>query len=286
MLLTILHLRGNATESKRNMSLKQTIARVLRKTRLIFLADLIRYKMHSLKNGGKNRAFLKAHADIAFPEPYMLYETYRLDYERYYRTGRESAMWIRDEVAAFKELKNVNIMDWGCGPGRVIRHMPEVVNNGCSFYGTDYNSAYVDWCMANLPGITFRKNELRPPLPMEAETMDVIYGISIFTHLSEKMHEAWFAELLRVLRPKGILFILTHGEVTKQNLLPQEQEIFERGELVVRGEVKEGHRMYTAYQPVAFMHQLFGKRVRVLKHKPGERQAWGFEQDVWILEKV
>ena len=70
--------------------------------------------------------------------------------------------------------------------------------------------------------------------------MDIIYGISIFTHLSEKMHFSWTKELTRVLKNDGILFLTTHGDAHKFKLLPKEQVIYENGNLVVHGYKKEG----------------------------------------------
>lgn len=265
--------------------MKQQLARFLRAFGLIFITDLVRYRYISLKNRGKNIQFRKTHPGVALPPPYMIYETFRLDYERYYEKGRESAEWIKNEISPFITLSDCDILDWGCGPGRVIRHMPEVINNGCRFYGSDYNEAYVKWCSENIPQVTFSKNELNPPLPYEAGKFSLIYVISIFTHLSEENHRKWFDELLRVTKPGAILFITTHGDITRQNLNPDELAIYDAGNLVERANVKEGHRMYAAYQPPAYMHRLFNGRVTVMKHKPGKPQSWGLEQDLWILKK-
>lgn len=253
---------------------------------LIYVSDMVRYRIASLKAGGKNRKYKAEHPEVRFPEPYMIYETFRLDYQRYYEKGRESAEWIKNEVSPFKELKDCHIYDWGCGPGRVIRHMPEVIGNGCKFYGSDYNAAYVEWCSNNLPDITFKKNELDPPLPFENEQFDLTYGISIFTHLSEAKHYEWFDEHMRVLKQGGILFITTHGDITRLNMTPEEVKQYDNDKLVERANVKEGHRMYVAYEPPAFMKKLFEGKAKVLKHIPGTKQSWGFSQDVWIVQKL
>jgi SAM-dependent methyltransferase len=161
-----------------------------------------------------------------------------------------------------------------------------VIGNGCNYFGTDYNRGYVDWCTKNLPGIQFKGNDLTPPLAFGSNTFDALYGISIFTHLSEEMHRAWFAELMRVLRPGGLAMLTTHGDATRVNLTPEEQTQYDRNELVVRGHVKEGHRMYAAYQPPAFMRQLAtGQEALVLEHIPGKREHWGIGQDVWVFQK-
>ncbi len=265
--------------------MKQKIAAILRSLGLIYFVDYLRYLAAASKASGKNKQFLAAHKDIAFPPPYMIYETFRLDYERYYTSGKLGAEWVRDEASPFKTLKDCDILDWGCGPGRVVRHLPTVIGNGCRYYGSDYNGAYVDWCSKNISGITFRKNELDPPLKFDARSFDVIYGISIFTHLSEEKHIAWFAELLRVLKPNGIMMITTHGDITRKNLIPEELAKYDAGKLVERAHVKEGHRMYTAYHPEVFMKSLIGDKATVLKHKPGKPQSWGLEQDLWIIQK-
>jgi hypothetical protein len=116
--------------------------------------------------------------------------------------------------------------------------------------------------------------------------MDLIYSISIFTHLSEPRHHEWFNEMLRVARKGSILYISTHGDVTRGNLTTSELSIYDSGNLVVRGNVKEGHRMFTAYQPIPFMHKLFAGKVKILEHQPGTKQSWGYQQDLWILEKL
>ena len=108
----------------------------------------------------------------------------------------------------------------------------------------------------NLPNISFNTNTLEAKLPYEDNSFDVIYGISIFTHLSEQMHFDWYKELYRVLKTNGILFLTTQGENFKLKLTQTENETFDEGSLVVRGNVKEGHRTYSAFQPNKFMKEL------------------------------
>jgi len=266
--------------------MKQQIAHILRKTGLIYLVDYARFAVMRLRNAARNKTFLQQHAEEAFPPPYMIYETFRLDYQRYFLSGRETAIWIIREVNALKDIRGWNILDWGCGPGRVIRHMRTTAGNDHHFFGCDYNPAYINWCAAHIPGVSFRKNELDPPLPYGDQSMNLIYGLSIFTHLSAAKHSEWIAELLRVLQPGGILFITTHGDITRENLIPEELEQYNRGELVTRANVKEGHRMYVAYHPPAFMQQLFKDKAKVLSHQPGQKQSWGLQQDLWIVEKL
>lgn len=265
--------------------MKQQIKSIIRGLGLSKLADDIRYRYVYYKNKKKNDAFLKDHPQEQFPSPYMIYETFRLDYKIYYDDGLETAEWIKNEVKPYLNPSTKAILDWGCGPGRVIRHLPKVFGSYYKIYGTDYNQRYVDWCEQNLTGITFKKNGLYPPLLFDDDSMDLVYGISIFTHLSEDAHYKWIDELCRVTHSGGIILLTTHGNVTKQNLLPEEAAMFDAGQLVVRGS-KEGHRVFTAYHPDTFMHQLFEGKLQILKHTRGIILNNRPQQDVWILKKI
>ena len=265
--------------------MKQNIVNFLRKAGLIFIIDYARYAVIRIKNKNRNEQFLKNHPDESFPPHYMIYETFRLDYERFYISGEGTAQWIVDEISRFKKIEHYTILDWGCGPGRVCRHLPKLLPANVAIHACDYNEDYVNWCSSNIKNVSFKKNQLDPPLPYNDEQMDIVYGLSIFTHLSEIKHTEWVDELLRVLKPGGILFITTHGNITRENLTVKEKELFEEGQLVVRANVKEGHRMYVAYQPETFMHSLFSGKAKILLHTPGTKQSWGLQQDLWIVEK-
>ena len=264
---------------------KGYISNLLRKLRLIYLLDRVRFTIQKFKNGNENRAFLEEHPDIKLPPDYLIYESFQINYRKYYTESYETATWVKDHFEKYTQLKNKNILDWGCGPGRIIRHLPKVVGNGCSYYGTDYNTKSIEWCSKNLPGIEFNNNKLEAKLPYDNDFFDAIYGISIFTHLSEKMHYEWMKELTRILKSGGIMFLTTQGDNFKVKLTQQELKNYKAGNLVVRGKVKEGHRTFSAFQPKDFMKKLF-ENIKILEHieiKPA-KNLW-LPQDVWIVRK-
>jgi ubiquinone/menaquinone biosynthesis C-methylase UbiE len=162
--------------------------------------------------------------------------------------------------------------------------MPSLLDKTCQCYGTDYNSKYIEWCSKNIPEVTFKLNNLEPPLPFEDNMFDVIYGISIFTHLSEKMHYAWINELFRVLKEDGILFLTLHGKAFKTKLSKKQLDIFDNGQIVVLSKTKEGHRTYTAYHPVSFVKNLVGIN-RIIEFVEGGTINGKPQQDIWILKK-
>ena len=236
-----------------------------------------------MKTYGKRKAFRKAHPDFVFPPAYFIYETFGLNYAEFYK-GKDTAEWLLSHFKKYKSLKDVNILDWGCGPGRIIRHMPSLLDESCSFYGTDYNKKYVTWCSENIPEVTFRPNQLEPPLPFEDNELDIIYGISIFTHLSESMHYAWFNEFMRVLKPGGVLFLTLHGKVFKVKLSETEQQQFDEGHLVVLSNSKEGHRTFGAFHPVPFVEKMAADS-RILEFVEGVVKNGKPQQDIWIFQK-
>jgi ubiquinone/menaquinone biosynthesis C-methylase UbiE len=264
---------------------KYYLSALIRKLGLIQVLDKLRfYIQYILTNKARNN-FFKTHPYLKLPPPYFLYETYNLNYESFYKNGSETAKWLADYFKKHKKLENVNILDWGCGPGRVIRHLPDYIDKSCNIYGTDYNEKYVKWCQMNLSDIKFIKNELAPPLKYENNFFDIIYGISIFTHLSKDMHYQWFNELLRVLKPNGILFLTLHGDAFKIKLTESEQKMYTSGQVVIKSNTKEGHRTYGAFHPDKFVHELIGNN-KILEHVKGGVKNGMPQQDVWIIGKV
>jgi len=127
----------------------------------------------------------------------------------------------RQAILAFADLVNRNggdfrhatrMLDFGCGCGRLARHAPK--HTDADFFGVDYNATLVDWCAANLPG-TYRKNQLKPPLDFPDAHFDVMYLLSVFTHLRIPTQTAWLKEYRRVLKPGGFCLITFHDEAHK-----------------------------------------------------------------------
>lgn len=259
------------------------ISNLFRRLGLMRLWDKLQYRRQAMKYGAENRAFRQEHPEVALPPDYMMYESFKLQYGRYYEGGRESAEWLCRALAPHLPERG-RLLDWGCGPGRIIRHLPALKGEGWEICGTDYNGDSIEWCRAHLEGIRFEKNGLRPPTVFADGHFQAAYGISILTHLSAEMHRAWIAELWRVLAPGGVLLLTTHGEAFLAKLSAEEQQRFRKPELVVRGKTVEGHRTYAAFQPPAIMRGLF-EGFDILAHIPGTVVQGVPEQDVWIVGK-
>jgi len=150
--------------------------------------------------------------------------------------------------------------------------------------GTDYKEESIAWCKRNITNVHFSKTSLEPPLPLEAELFDCVYAISVFTHLSEKMHFAWIEELFRIIKPNGILIFTTHGDVYAKRLLPADKERYDSGSLVIKGQVKEGKKHFVAYHPPQFIESKLLKDYVVIRHINNPAQ-YQLEQEVWVVKK-
>jgi ubiquinone/menaquinone biosynthesis C-methylase UbiE len=266
--------------------IKTRISRALRSIGLLQAFDGLNFWLERRKNKASNKGFLIKYPNVALPPDYLMYESFQLNYNKYYLESLESAQWISSLANQYIDLVGAKILDWGCGPGRVIRHMKEVIGAECELHGTDYNKSSIEWCNKNLQGINFNLNGIEAKLPYSKNTFDLIYGISIFTHLSEEKHFEWYEELYRILGVNGIMILTTQGDNFKIKLSEDELENYESGALVVRGNVKEGHRTYSAFQPKSFMESLFSN-ARIESHVvrnqiPGR----ALPQDVWIVRKT
>jgi SAM-dependent methyltransferase len=98
-------------------------------------------------------------------------------------------------------------LDFGCGSGRVARHI--LALPGVTMSGVDVDAPAVRWCARHLPG-DFRVIDNDPPLPFDAASFDVVCAVSVFTHFDEPTQFRWLAELRRVLRDGGVLVASTH----------------------------------------------------------------------------
>jgi len=102
---------------------------------------------------------------------------------------RQSVSFVNTMVASYAELTgkdvaNSNLLDFGCGWGRLLRLMlyftPPEKLFGCDAWDVSLEHARA----ANL-GVSLAKSDVTPDaLPFPGVGFDLIYAFSIFTHLS------------------------------------------------------------------------------------------------------
>jgi SAM-dependent methyltransferase len=200
------------------------------------------------------------------------------DADWFLRSGRAGF----DAIAGHAPLAELqSVLDFGCGCGRVTRWWREFDG---TVAGSDVSGPAVEWCRANLPFARFERNALAPPLVFEDESFDLVYALSVFTHLTAELQLAWRDELRRVLRPGGRLLLTTHGRSYVPRLTDAERAQFERGELVVRWADVAGTNLCSAYHPEPYLRDTFADGFAFLELE-AEGARGNPTQDLVLLRK-
>jgi SAM-dependent methyltransferase len=197
--------------------------------------------------------------------------------------GRTAAACLRDAVGRHgTRLEDVaSILDFGCGCGRVIRHLSHL---SAQIDGTDRDARAIAWCRRNLPFARFEVNDLQPPLNYADEAFSLIYALSVFTHLPEALQRPWLEELVRVLAPGGFLLLSFHGLAYLPELSDEEQRHFRAGELVVRASGAPGANSFGAYHPEQYLKRILPLEVSLMEIMPEGAQG-NPRQDLAVLRR-
>jgi SAM-dependent methyltransferase len=122
-----------------------------------------------------------------------------------------------------------SVLDFGCGCGRVTLAARGRLAPDAALCGTDIDPEAVEWCRTRYSGAArFVTNGELPPLPFPDASYDLVYSVSVFTHLPEGMQFAWLEELRRVARPGGLLLLSFHGESYRHCVPAADQEAYRR----------------------------------------------------------
>ncbi|MDM8569633.1 class I SAM-dependent methyltransferase [Thiotrichales bacterium HSG1] len=196
---------------------------------------------------------------IPQPKPELVYLT-----QGHYSTDEYKNSIIPGVMNLHKYLKHVGVdlsqirslLDFGCGSGRLLVgwHLlaPNIELNGC-----DLNSELLGWLQQNI----FKqciKNNLTPPLAYPDDKFDLIYLISVFTHLSLDIQKMWIQELTRVVKVGGYILMTLHGEIYVRNGFWQEpdkiQQFLDNG--YIESGSDNGSNYYASYHSLNFIQQM------------------------------
>lgn len=120
--------------------MKQKIIRLLRNLHLLGIAEQVRSLIQFLRSYRKIQSFKREHPKFILPPWGISYDAYAgLNPQNYLNLGIFHAKKISSFIKKHNNKKNLVICDWGCGPMKVLRHLPDVEVGTHAFIGLDYN---------------------------------------------------------------------------------------------------------------------------------------------------
>jgi SAM-dependent methyltransferase len=97
------------------------------------------------------------------------------------------------------------VLDYGCGYGRTLREMVQAGYQ--NVVGVDFSEAMLARCRQDFPQVSLIRNDGRT-LPFKSESLDAVLLFATLTCIPEnEAQRALIAEVERVLRPDGLLYI-------------------------------------------------------------------------------
>lgn len=237
------------------------------------------------KNREKNTQYRNQYPDTVLPPDIDLFQTFELNYRKFITDGELAAKELMEWTSPYLSADHPVILDWGCGTGRIIRHIPSLQPHA-QLYACDINESLINWDRENLPGITFSTiNSFSPTLYADG-FFDLVYGFSVLTHIDAALQQDWLAELHRILKPGGIAFITTHGNAYTYQLLPGQRKKLRKNGIYTQSFPVAGHRMASTYHQAASFKKKLEPFFTIKECYDGNQhpeKAGG--QDVWMVQK-
>ncbi|WP_447938603.1 class I SAM-dependent methyltransferase [Pseudoxanthomonas mexicana] len=104
-----------------------------------------------------------------------------------------------------------SVLDFGFGWGRISRVFMKDVRLA-NIHGIDVDPDFVSLTQSLFDSTQFIACPAFPPTDFAADTFDLVYSYSVFSHLSEKACQAWMSEFHRILKPGGLVAFTTRHE--------------------------------------------------------------------------
>ncbi|MCK9602791.1 MAG: class I SAM-dependent methyltransferase [Candidatus Omnitrophica bacterium] len=152
------------------------------------------------------------------------------------------------------------VLDLGSGLGLFVKCCME---NGFMAVALEGSSSAVEWSRRNL-GIDSRVHNLKDPLPFADSSFDCIIYNDVYEHVPQYINENVFREAFRILKPKGVFWVITicrYDFVEARELehinLTTPSELYRFGEKIgFSGTVKLNNFNITLFTPYFYDREL------------------------------
>lgn len=207
-----------------------------------------------------------------------------------------------DIVKYLPERNSLRMLDFGVGCGRTARHFYLDLER-YELHGCDVDATPIEYLYRSVPFIQPIQSSNNPPLPYDSGYFDVIYSVSVFSHLKQTAFYDWAEELLRIMRPGGILVITIHGshalditlnkrDATSMGIdrdeLQSAESLFQRDGFIWVPQVTTSPDIDTSQYGISYVDEkrlsaFIPSDFRIKHYGVGEIGDW---QDLVVLEKV
>jgi SAM-dependent methyltransferase len=102
----------------------------------------------------------------------------------------------------------LRVLDFGCGVGRVLQYF---VRDQLELFASDVDRTAIEYLQRSFPSVRSDVNRYAPPLRYQNGQFDVVYSVSIWTHLAPGLQVPWLLEVKRILAPGGLALLTTIG---------------------------------------------------------------------------
>jgi len=224
---------------------------------------------------------------VIIPPDYFLYETYRLNYKEFFKDGEVAAREIIDWTKRYMQQGDSKILDWGCGISMIAMHIDGFTDEATSVYACDINAQMIDFNKKTYTNVSYSTIPYSPPTTFEGSCFDLVYALSVFTHIETPLQLLWIREIHRILKDKGVFLFTTHGKFYNSRLLNREKKLLDENGAYTKSYRQRGHRMMTTYNSEDVLRSLLQPYFEILEFYDGaSNQAKNGGQDLWIVRKI
>ncbi len=153
-----------------------------------------------------------------------------------------------------------------------------------SISGIDVDEEAILWSQKYLRGGTYVHVLETSALPFADDSFDVVFAVSVFSHLDEASQNLWLHEIHRILRTGGLFLASTHSDKLRYSrpdlTFEQHTQLNERGFFFAPG--SGTFRSDSSFHSKSYLEQEWGKMFSIrFNHENG---LAGF-QDLSVWEK-
>lgn len=209
--------------------------------------------------------------DFQVPPNSSMRKTSSRSIRHYYITGMRTYLPIATYALSkgIRLHEKINILDFGCGVGRQLLHFTRHYPHP-SYYACDIDDTAVAFMAKSYPTTKAYTNSFTPPLEYESGFFDMVYSVSIFSHLNMEDQKIWLPELARITKPGSYCFLTTLGHTALKSLAAS----FGKTESELKRSLDHMGYLYREYESWQD-HNKNQRTLRLTSHLIGVKHSYG-----------